>query len=185
MNGLVKIGYTNISIHERLSQLNSTGVPIPFELGASFLVTNAKQCEYEIHKELKQYRIANDREFFNISLIEAVNHTIDIIQKWQDGIFNQTSNNIVTGKSNIELSINETEILLSLTDSRKFGFLTWQIHEMFPSFDKLDIEYFLACLKKHSFVEEKYNRQHSERNWKISSLGIKYLYDSKTLKTKS
>jgi len=185
MVGLIKIGYTNISLYERLSQLNTTGVPIPFELGASFLVSNAKQCENEIHKELKKYRIANDREFFNISLMLAVSKTINIIQKWQDGICDQPASNNITNKSNIELSENETKILLLLTDSRKFGLLTWQIHEMFLGFDKLDIEYFLACLKEHSLVEEKYDRQHKERNWRISSTGIKYLYDSKTLKTKS
>lgn len=178
MPGLIKIGYTKIALNDRLSQLNSTGVPVPFEIGASFMVKNPKKCESEIHHLLKSYRVSNEREFFNLSLKKAVHKSLKVVQKF---IFESDnySENIVNTSNLLDLSEPEISILKFLAvEGRKFGFLTWQIHDKFRDMDELDLEYFLACLKGHSFVDEKTERQHHDKNWKINSNGIKYLYET-------
>ena len=180
MSGLVKIGYTSASIDERRSQLNSTGVPLPFEIGACFLVNDPKQCESEIHILLSEYRISDGREFFKLSLLEALKLTFGIIEKYI--CVSQANSNLrkVDKRSNHgDLSSLENSILLFLAgEDRKFGKLTWQIHSSFYEIDELEIEYSLACLKDRGFVDEQKIRDHHDKKWKISSKGIRYAVEN-------
>jgi hypothetical protein len=81
MPGLVKIGQTQGSIFDRLNELQTTGVPIPFTLGALFLVNDSKACERAIHQALRMYRENGRREFFRISLGEAIGGSQQIVQR--------------------------------------------------------------------------------------------------------
>jgi hypothetical protein len=178
MPGLIKIGHTKMPLNDRLSQLNSTGVPVPFEIGASFFVNNPQKCETEIHRLLNSYRISKEREFFELSLYDAVNATIKVVQQFAFDS-EELSNNLKPSSSFLDLSSLEISILQFLAgDMRKYGHLTWQIHNVFRETDALDVEYMLACLKEHGLVEERREREHHDNNWKITSKGIKYLFDS-------
>ncbi len=77
MPNLLKIGYTERDVDERVEELNSTGVPVPFETEAIFGSPNAYEDEQAIHNILEQYRLANNREFFSIDIKEVVQCIIE------------------------------------------------------------------------------------------------------------
>jgi len=75
MPGLIKIGRTSREIDERVKELNSaTGVPTPFVIEKVFCTQNSHTLEYLIHNDLALYRVANNREFFQLTPAEAIEH---------------------------------------------------------------------------------------------------------------
>lgn len=73
MPGLVKIGMTTKAVEERMKQLNTTGVPSPFELLHIIETDDVRALEQRIHDELSEYRI-DGKEFFNISKSEIMDY---------------------------------------------------------------------------------------------------------------
>jgi hypothetical protein len=70
--GLLKIGYTKNTPDERAKQIsNATGVPIPYKVEWAFHCYDGFSLEQEVHHKLGEYRVNNNREFFQISLEEA------------------------------------------------------------------------------------------------------------------
>src|ERR1039458_71370 len=77
MPGLVKIGRTERSVSERLTELSShTGVPTGFAVVREYAVANSVEAERMIHERLSDYRVAANREFFKIEPEDAT----DIIE---------------------------------------------------------------------------------------------------------
>lgn len=72
MPNLLKIGYTERDVYERVSELNTTGVPVAFEVEAIFDSSNPYEDEKEIHNLLSEYRMSNNREFFSVNLENAI-----------------------------------------------------------------------------------------------------------------
>jgi DNA segregation ATPase FtsK/SpoIIIE-like protein len=79
MPGLVKIGRTERSVSDRMSELSAhTGVPTDFVLVKEYAVINSVVAERRIHDRLAGCRVANNREFFKIeadaalSIIEVI-----------------------------------------------------------------------------------------------------------------
>jgi hypothetical protein len=71
--GMVKIGYTSqADAKDRIAQLYSTGVPVPFDLEYAARVDNAKQVEDALHTAFAPYRINPKREFFRIEPEQAI-----------------------------------------------------------------------------------------------------------------
>lgn len=73
MSGLVKIGKTtqeDVSI--RMSQLYSTGVPVPFECLYAVEVDDCSKVESALHIAFGPYRINPNREFFKIEPEQAI-----------------------------------------------------------------------------------------------------------------
>jgi len=69
---VLKIGYTKSDPEVRAKQISrSTGVPLPYEVAYAFNCFNGEGLETEIHRYLHQYRINNDREFFQLNIEEA------------------------------------------------------------------------------------------------------------------
>jgi hypothetical protein len=70
----LKIGYTNLSPELRAKQISSsTGVVVPFKVEWAFRCFDGSLMENEVHTALKEYRISNQREFFQVDLEEAKN----------------------------------------------------------------------------------------------------------------
>lgn len=67
MPGLVKIGISSGGVIERVKQLFTTGVPVPFECFYAAEVTNSAKIEKAIHDAFDDHRIHKSREFFRIS----------------------------------------------------------------------------------------------------------------------
>jgi hypothetical protein len=72
MPGLVKVGFTERPLEERLAELSAaTGVPTPFVIEYSILVEDQCTAEEEIHAALDAYRVNDGREFFRVEAREA------------------------------------------------------------------------------------------------------------------
>ena len=69
---MLKIGYTKNDPHIRAKQISaSTGVALPYKVEWAFQCFNGEQLEQEVHRELETYRVNQNREFFDIPLVEA------------------------------------------------------------------------------------------------------------------
>lgn len=77
--GLLKIGYTGKPVEVRCKELSkATGVPTPFKIEYILrLYGRGLELEREIHHYLEHKRHSNRREFFDVSINEA----IDAIKK--------------------------------------------------------------------------------------------------------
>ena len=74
MPGLVKIGMTTrANLQQRLNELYTTGVPLPFEcaIAREFEIENENTIENALHTAFGPYRINPSREFFEIAPNQA------------------------------------------------------------------------------------------------------------------
>ena len=72
MPGLVKIGQTGNEIANRLRELNTTGVPFPFDCLYACEVSDCEQVEDALHEAFYPYRVNPKREFFEIDPDQAI-----------------------------------------------------------------------------------------------------------------
>lgn len=72
MPGLIKVGKTTTHPSQRMSELHSTGVPTPFELEFSVMVSDCGYSEKAAHRALANFRVTGNREFFRISVKKAI-----------------------------------------------------------------------------------------------------------------
>jgi ribosomal protein L37AE/L43A len=72
MPGYVKIGKTTNDPEDRAAALYGTGVPVPFVVAYSVLVSDCHAVERMLHGRLAPFRVNDRREFFNISPREAI-----------------------------------------------------------------------------------------------------------------
>ncbi|MEQ9910960.1 GIY-YIG nuclease family protein [Pectobacterium polaris] len=80
MPGLFKVGMTTDEPNKRASQLSgTTGIPVKFEVVASFFSDDPCKHEKEIHKILARHRINENREFFQCPLDKILSACNSII----------------------------------------------------------------------------------------------------------
>ena len=75
MPGLVKIGFTKNKPSERVKQINAaTGVAMDFDVKYQYPCFNAHDLEKEIHIYLESqgFRVNKKKEFFNITVEQAI-----------------------------------------------------------------------------------------------------------------
>jgi hypothetical protein len=75
MPGLVKIGFTKNKPSERVKQINAaTGVALGFDVKYQYPCFNAHDLEKEIHiyLEAEGFRVNKKKEFFNITVEQAI-----------------------------------------------------------------------------------------------------------------
>jgi hypothetical protein len=72
MPGLVKIGQTTNAVTIRMNDLNTTGVPLPFDCLFAGEVDDCKVVETALHKAFYPYRVNPKREFFEIDPDQAI-----------------------------------------------------------------------------------------------------------------
>lgn len=70
MPDTIKIGITE-NLEQRMKQLDNTSVALPFECYYAVKVNDAAVIERKMHQGLDDYRVRNNREFFNISPEQA------------------------------------------------------------------------------------------------------------------
>ena len=67
MPGLIKIGKTTqLEVDDRMKQLYSTGVPVPFDCAFACQVRDALEVEKSLHFAFGNHRVNPNREFFKI-----------------------------------------------------------------------------------------------------------------------
>lgn len=72
MPGIIKIGYTERTIKERLRDLDNTSVPLPFRCHYAIESERYKDIERFMHDSFSDFRIRDSREFFKMSPERAV-----------------------------------------------------------------------------------------------------------------
>jgi hypothetical protein len=72
MPGLIKIGQTANEIHNRLNELHTTGVPLPFDCLYACEVEDRRLVETSLHKAFYPSRVNPRREFFKIDQEQAI-----------------------------------------------------------------------------------------------------------------
>ncbi len=103
---ILKIGMTTRSVSQRVKEINSaTGVLYPLSARAVYRVKDAQNAETSIFKELEEFRIRKDREFFEIRFGIAV-------EKIKNYIIQEELNLRLTGE------------LVWYNDKKKFGFIS-------------------------------------------------------------
>ena len=65
---IYKVGYTTKTPSKRAIESYKTGVPVPFDIEFTIQVKHARKVETQIHKLLKNNRVNDDREFFEVPL---------------------------------------------------------------------------------------------------------------------
>lgn len=73
MPGMVKIGKTTrTEVHIRMSELYTTGVPLPFECSFAGKVKDIKAIESALHLGFDKNRINQSREFFSVEDYQVI-----------------------------------------------------------------------------------------------------------------
>ena len=66
MPGYTKIGKTEKSVEQRMKELDTTGLPLPFECYYAAKVPNMDRVEKKLHDAFNANRVRTRREFFRI-----------------------------------------------------------------------------------------------------------------------
>lgn len=67
MPGYIKIGRTAADLENRIRQLDTTGVPLPFECFYAAEVSDVNEVERRLHDAFLDTRVRSTREFFRIA----------------------------------------------------------------------------------------------------------------------
>jgi hypothetical protein len=78
MPGIVKIGMTTGDLIARIKQLDTTGVPLPFECVLAVQVHDVYFVESRIHQAFADRRVRASREFFRVST-EPVKAVLELV----------------------------------------------------------------------------------------------------------
>ena len=85
---IVKIGLTSGTVEKRMKELQTTGVPTPFEEYASIRTTKFQEVERFMHHSLSLLsegsRVNDNREFFRISPEKALSFMLEIAELLDD-----------------------------------------------------------------------------------------------------
>jgi len=176
--GMVKIGFTEGQLQDRLAQLNSTGVPSPFDVSACFLVKNPTKTEKQIHSILDNYRNNQNREFFELSPQKALSESISIILSDLCGNNGSLNSDVNKTLPNHGQEIETISLLKGLTGCYKHrGYDAGELRGIIDE-SEIEVENRLVNLKEIGLVDEKKSRKEWQPNvWKITSKGVKFLFD--------
>lgn len=101
----VKIGKSSRPVELRASELDTTAVPLPFEIYATMQTELYNEAERLMHKYIGRFtnlRIRENREFFNVSPEVALEIFYDIKEVIPDAVIECTFKKTVTGEGNEE-----------------------------------------------------------------------------------
>lgn len=173
--GLLKIGHTMDIPEQRLRQLNTTGVPLPFVLEACFLVANPEALEQAVHAALAQYRPVQKREFFQLPLRQVLELILPLVIQATGELASAASQNIATDHG---LSEHELYILqLLVSAGGQFGVSQRQIKD-YTSLNELDVEISIANLVDKKFITRSRESGSYGTVWLSTPKGTKFLVDN-------
>jgi len=88
MPGLLKVGLTTNSVHQRVTELNTTGVPTKFKSERIFEIEERflRQVEKAVHDTLKGNGAHHGKEFFRVDLETCVRCVEDLIHKFTGSV---------------------------------------------------------------------------------------------------
>ena len=71
MPGIIKIGWTDKNVEERMKELDKTSTPVPFTCYFAKRVEDPTFVESKMHEAFDEFRIRDNREFFRMSPDQA------------------------------------------------------------------------------------------------------------------
>lgn len=180
MAGILKVGYTTGDVIDRIRQLNTTGVPTPFEIGATFVVNNPEDCEKRIHLLLEKNRVNQNREFFQLSLKDVLNMSFQVILEHMADEIKEDSNKKKNDMEKLGLDKDQIFALQMLSEkySRHEGMTTQSMTRLGHWADELVLEYKLTLMKERGLVEEHKGGRDYANSWKITSFGVKFMFEN-------
>jgi len=122
---LVKIGRTTRDPQERAIELSSTGVPEKFVVVHSVKTNDCIELENRIHQDLHAKRYNQNREFFEISVSDAIKKIDFLI-----GIENEQQISEISDEKEIEVCLYHAEI--DFCRSSRIGLLAWNSSHSIP-----------------------------------------------------
>lgn len=72
LDGMIKVGRTVRDSRSRARELFTTGLPTPFQVAFEIFSDNHEKLEADFHRELNDFRVSNNREFFRYPLDKAI-----------------------------------------------------------------------------------------------------------------
>lgn len=175
MPGLLKIGYTQTSLNQRLSKLRHTAIPADFEVEAAFHVQHPAACERAVHKLLEQFRHTPQREFFRITLRTALNAVWPTIQDYLVDGKESTTDAKAAAHPFPDLSQTEEEILWSFIHKPRFLAVDWSWVRNQHDFTENETRYYLQELKPKGYLKELKDRNPKyDSDWDLAENGLKY-----------
>lgn len=153
MPGLLKIGYTMNTVEGRVKELSSaTGVPTEFSIEYQVECRDAAGVEALVHEALQNSRHNNSREFFSISLTEAIEviraHTKEIIDEEITGAIDSDAHVDIPGvtfylvKVNASKNIFRIGLIKERTEFLSTGEFKSMIIDLYNHFDS---NFFYDC----------------------------------------
>ncbi len=131
MPGIVKIGMTSRDdMDNRLKELYTTGVPLPFDCVYACKVDCFKELEQALHEAFEPQRINPNREFFSIKPSQAIgilklfnkgNITAEVVKEMENDIPEDERKKIIRRPSInfFEMGLNEGDLLTYIHDTSK------------------------------------------------------------------
>jgi len=177
MPGLVKIGYTSGSLEERLRQLNTTGVPRPFQIVATFTVNNAPQCERELQQKLGHHRPSKDREFFRVSPATAIAEAISVIGKFLESAEIESVEAKTAGPVLDNDDIYFLQLILHNGYEQDRSIPTDELAEHHRAYGPLELENKLLKLADQGILERVLRSNSVRSQWRITPTGIRLMFD--------
>lgn len=201
----VKIGKSARPVDIRSKELDNTAVPLPFEIFATMKTVKYNEVEKLVHHiidNLTNYRIRQNREFFNVAPQKALEIFKEIARTIDDAIIIEYENNEPVYSDSIFQSVqNElqrkctnkskdyTKYSLNGVGSYGKGRLALEIIRVYVKFNPVNYNELVNLLPKHLIktVEEvnKWKSQTSdthkrwfEKDILISNDGVKFVVSS-------
>lgn len=172
--GLLKIGYTMDAPEQRVRQLGTTGVPLPFVLEACFLIAEPERLERALHAELAAYRPTKNREFFQLSLAQVLEVAMPLVIEAAGRPGKQAGERIT--KKGHGLLKNEVLILQIVFSSGSFGAYEYRLEEH-SGLNHLDLSVCLAELLLKKLIVRNRAKDYGDR-WRSTPRGAKLIADN-------
>jgi hypothetical protein len=173
--GLLKIGYTETSLEQRLSQLRHTAVPANFVVEAAFRVNSALSCERAVHVALKEFRHTAQREFFKVTLMTALTRCWPIIQTHLNGDEEPVADLKTDAHPFPDLTETEERILGTIIDKPPDLGMDWSGIRNEHNFTENETHYYLQELKAKGYLRELKDRNPKyDSDWELAEKGLKY-----------
>lgn len=178
MPGLLKIGFTESALDQRLAQLQTTGVPRPFTLGAAFEVADVKECEAELHRLLADKRESKQREFFRVDLVKAIAICHEVIRQHMGKAVQIDSPQAPRDKLEVgEADIYFMQFILHDGSERQWGLSTRELAPHHLKYHPLELERKLIRLSEMGLIKKVGRDMAPESRWGMTSEGIKFMFD--------
>ena len=124
----IKIGKTNRPVEYRLKELDTTAVPLPFEIYATMKTASYNEVEAMLHKFLEgtHHRIRKNREFFNVKPEVALDAFCGIAKLLRDAEV------YLGGKAPSETNTDKQRAVKAKPSKKKSNFLKSNVVEVHP-----------------------------------------------------